>query len=77
MLWGGRHARVIVVLQQLIFKRRTFTKPHQIYDPDCSRTALEMGNTMVVVVKVSQSNLLLHGVLPRVERRPTKKTAGR
>ena len=51
--------------------------PHQIYHLDCSRTALEMGNTMVVVVKVSQSNLLLHGVLPRVERRPTKKTAGR
>ena len=48
--------------------------PHQLYDLDCSRMALDMGATMVVVVKMNQSNWLLHGAVPVVERRLTKKS---
>ena len=47
--------------------------PHQLYDLDCSRTALDMGATMDVVVKMNQSNWLLHGAVPVVARRLTKK----
>ena len=48
--------------------------PHQLYDLDCSRTAFDMVATMVVVVKFNLSNWLLHGAVPVVERRPTKKS---
>ena len=47
--------------------------PHQIHDLDCSRSALDMGTTMVVAVEMSKSSLFLRGVLPGVELRPTKK----
>lgn len=47
--------------------------PHQTYDLDCSRTALDINSTLVVVVEMSQSTWLLHAVLPGVDRRPMKK----
>ena len=47
--------------------------PHQTYDLNRSRTALDINSTLVVVVKMSQSTWLLHGVLPGLGRRPMKK----
>ena len=47
--------------------------PHQTYDLNCSRTALNMDSTLVAVVEMSQSSLLVHAVQPGVDRRPMKK----
>ncbi len=47
--------------------------PHQPYDLNRSRTALDSDNTLIVVVEMSNSSWLVHAVLPGVERRPMKK----
>ena len=47
--------------------------PHQTYDLNRSRTALDINSTLVVVVEMSQSMWLLHAALPGLERRPMKK----
>ena len=47
--------------------------PHQTYDLNRSRTALDMDSTLIAVVEMSESSWLVHAVLPGIERRPMKK----
>ena len=47
--------------------------PHQTYDLNRSRTALEIDSTLIAVVEMSETNWLVHAVLPGIERRPMKK----
>ena len=47
--------------------------PHQTYDLNRSRTALDMDSTLIAVVEMSETNWLVHAILPGIERRPMKK----
>src|SRR5271168_3386127 len=69
ILWGGRRGNGNFVA---VSNRWSAAMP-QPNDLSRSLVALDQNSTIIAVVELSQSNWLVGGVLPGIERQPCKK----